>query len=91
MCDNSGNSPIAMADDSGENQNCLNLSHEEKDIIIRQLSQEVESLKQINKELSSERDNLLCEVSKLKFELEMSDLKRLNEERYFYINLLLFN
>ncbi|EEB10283.1 hypothetical protein Phum_PHUM029170 [Pediculus humanus corporis] len=50
-----------MADDSGENQNCLNLSHEEKDIIIRQLSQEVESLKQINKELSSERDNLLCE------------------------------
>lgn len=81
MCDISGDPPAAMAEELSGNSNCLNLSHEEKDIIIRQLSQEVEDLKQINKELSSERDSLLCEVSKLKFELEMSDLKRLNEER----------
>ncbi|KAK6634620.1 hypothetical protein RUM43_012021 [Polyplax serrata] len=82
MCDKSVDSPAIMAiNDTGENLNSLNLSHEEKDIIIRQLSQEVEDLKHLNKELSSERDSLLCEVSKLKFELEMSDLKRLNDER----------
>lgn len=81
MCDITEESSVAMVRNSGEIQDCLNLSHEEKDIIIRQLSQEVEELKQLNKGLSSERDSLLCEVSKLKFELEMSDLKRLNEER----------
>lgn len=82
MCDelDESSETVSLEEKSNE-KTSLNLSHEEKDIIIEQQGQEIEELKKSLKELSAERDLLLCEVSKLKFELEMSDLKRLNEER----------
>jgi len=70
-----------MADEDDEKANAFCLSHEEKDIIIEQQGQEIEELKKTIKDLSAERDLLLCDVSRLKFELDMSDLKRLGDER----------
>lgn len=81
MCDDNGEKSSIMDQDEIDDENCLVLSHEEKDIILEQQGQEIEELKKTLKDLSSERDTLLCEVSRLKFELEMSDLKRLNDER----------
>lgn len=81
-----------MADeDLAEDPNSLHLSHEEKDIIIEQQGQEIEELKHTIKELSAERDMLLCDVSRLKFELDMADLKRLSEDRYVYLSLVNVN
>lgn len=39
------------------------------------------------KEITSDRDKLLCEVANLRFELDMAELKRLPEDRlvYFYL------
>lgn len=53
---------------------------EEKDELISRLHSECESLKKDLEKSMQERDVLLCEVNRLKFELEMSDLKRLKEE-----------
>lgn len=80
MCDDQNEVHPSSKEANGV-ENSFILSHEEKDIIIQQQGQEIEELKQSLKELSTERDMLLCEVSKLKFELEMSDLKRLNDDR----------
>jgi len=50
--------------------------------LINRQSQEISDLKNNLKSVLSERDMLLCEVSRLKFEQEMADLKRLNDSRY---------
>ncbi|KAK7070638.1 hypothetical protein SK128_017575, partial [Halocaridina rubra] len=53
---------------------------EEKDERIDKLSKECEDLKKELENSLKERDVLLCEVNRLKFELQMSDLKRLKDE-----------
>ncbi|XP_071549504.1 uncharacterized protein [Panulirus ornatus] len=53
---------------------------EDKDELIAKLTSECESLKKELEKSMQERDVLLCEVNRLKFELQMSDLKRLKEE-----------
>ncbi|KAK3915214.1 Enhancer of mRNA-decapping protein 4-like protein [Frankliniella fusca] len=55
---------------------------EENVNLISRQSQEIATLKSELKEVLSERDMLLCEVSRLKFEMEMADLKRLHEGRH---------
>ena len=47
--------------------------------LIRRQNQEIEDLKHELDTVLTERDMLLCEVSKLKFEIEFADLKRINE------------
>lgn len=47
---------------------------EQRDLIL--------SLKRELDGVINERDLLLCEVSKLRFDLEMVELKRLQDERY---------
>lgn len=53
---------------------------EEKDELISRLRCECAGLKKDLEKSMQERDVLLCEVNRLKFELQMSDLKRLKEE-----------
>ncbi|XP_063220499.1 IQ motif and SEC7 domain-containing protein 1 isoform X9 [Bacillus rossius redtenbacheri] len=57
----------------------LRLSHERNIALIRKQCTEIESLKQELDAVVTERDMLLCEVSKLKFEFEISNLKRLRD------------
>lgn len=47
--------------------------------LIRRQNQEIEDLKHELDTVLTERDMLLCEVSKLKFEIEFADLKRIND------------
>ncbi|XP_015608473.1 IQ motif and SEC7 domain-containing protein 2 isoform X3 [Cephus cinctus] len=54
---------------------------EEKNQLISRQYAEIERLQRELSEVIGERDALLCEVSKLKFELEMADLKRLHDDR----------
>ena len=54
---------------------------EEKNQLISRQYAEIERLQRELAEIIGERDALLCEVSKFKFELEMSDLKRLQDDR----------
>lgn len=68
----------------------LRATVEEKVNVISRQSQEIASLKSELKAVLSERDMLLCEVSRLKFEMEMSDLKRLHEGRYVFVPANLF-
>lgn len=53
---------------------------EDKDALIAKLVSECDSLKKELEKSMQERDVLLCEVNRLKFEVQMSDLKRLKEE-----------
>lgn len=54
----------------------------QKDAIIREQRDQIMRLKRELEGLASERDLLLCENSNLRFELEMVELKRLQDERY---------
>lgn len=54
---------------------------EEKNQLIARQYAEIERLQREFSDVIGERDALLCEVSKLKFELEMADLKRLQDDR----------
>ena len=54
---------------------------EEKNQLISRQYAEIERLQSELAEVIGERDALLCEVSKFKFELEMADLKRLQDDR----------
>lgn len=54
---------------------------EEKNQLIGRQYSEIERLQRELAEVIQERDSLLCDVSKCKFELEMADLKRLQEDR----------
>lgn len=54
---------------------------EEKNQLISRQYAEIERLQRELTEIVGERDALLCEVSKFKFEREMTDLKRLHDDR----------
>lgn len=54
---------------------------EQKDQLIGRQYAEIERLQRELSEVIAERDALLCEVSKFKFELEIADLKRLQDDR----------
>lgn len=54
---------------------------EETLLIINQQCQQIEELKNKLDTVMTERDLLLCEVSRLKFELEIADLKRIHDDR----------
>lgn len=53
----------------------------QKEAIIRDQRDQIIRLKRELDGLASERDLLLCENSNLRFELEMVELKRLQDER----------
>lgn len=53
----------------------------QRDAIIREQTEQILRLKRELDGVASERDLLLCENSNLRFELEMVELKRLQEER----------
>ncbi|XP_066598251.1 IQ motif and SEC7 domain-containing protein 1 isoform X5 [Prorops nasuta] len=55
---------------------------EEKNQLITRQYAEIERLQRELTEVISERDALLCEVSKFKFEREMTDLKRLQDDSF---------
>lgn len=61
---------------------------EEKNQLISRQYAEIERLQRELSEVIGERDALLCEVSKFKFEREMTDLTRLLDDRYFLSSLL---
>lgn len=65
---------------SGETTDVETMLEEKNQLISRQYS-EIERLQRELAEIIAERDGLLCEVSKFKFELEMADLKRLHDDR----------
>lgn len=54
---------------------------QEKDHMIQRQFMEIEELRNQVLSLSQDRDQLSCEVSKLRFELEMSGLQRLRDVR----------
>lgn len=54
---------------------------DENRLIISQQCQQIEELKSKLDAIMTERDLLLCEVSRLKFELEIADLKRIHDDR----------
>lgn len=56
------------------------LSVNQKDVLIRQLIGERDINKKKLEKVEQERDALLCEVNRLKFELQISDIKRLGED-----------
>lgn len=53
----------------------------QRDQIIREQHEQIIRLKRELDGVASERDLLLCEVSNLRFEFEMVELKRLQDER----------
>ncbi|XP_034934125.1 IQ motif and SEC7 domain-containing protein 1 isoform X3 [Chelonus insularis] len=55
---------------------------EEKNRVIARQYAEIQGLQRELSEIIGERDALLCEVSKFKFELEMADLKRLHDDSF---------
>lgn len=57
----------------------------QRDAIIREQLDQIIRLKRELDGVATERDLLLCENSNLRFELEMVELKRLQDERYTYI------
>jgi peptidoglycan hydrolase CwlO-like protein len=59
----------------------LDATIEEKNQLISRQYAEIERLQRELTEVIGERDALLCDVSKFKFELEMADLKRLQDDR----------
>ena len=64
---------------------------EEKNQLISRQYAEIERLQRELSEVIGERDALLCEVSKFKFEREMTDLTRLLDDRYVPFKFVLFN
>ncbi|XP_058800519.1 IQ motif and SEC7 domain-containing protein 1 isoform X2 [Phymastichus coffea] len=55
---------------------------EEKNQLISRQYAEIERLQRELAEVIQERDALLCDLSKFKFELEMADLKRLQDDSF---------
>lgn len=68
----------------GEVIHFTKLPVKQKDILLSQLLGERDVLKNKLEKVEQERDSLLCEVNRLKFELQISDIKRLgsDEEKY---------
>lgn len=48
---------------------------------LQQQSRYIDDLRSQLSAIMAERDLLLCEVSRLKFELEIADIKRINDDR----------
>lgn len=65
-----------------ESKEELQKSLENNVAIIHRQCQEIQDLKNELDAVTTERDMLLCEVSKLKFEMEIADLKRLHDGWY---------
>lgn len=61
-----------------------NISLPNKSDVVKEQRDLILSLKRELDGVISERDLLLCEVSNLRFELEMVELKRLQDERYSF-------
>lgn len=80
MCEHNGGNRTPMAS-AGEPID-LNALLAQKDATIREQRDQIILLKRELDGLASERDLLLCENSNLRFELEMVELKRLQEERW---------
>uniref|UniRef100_A0A1Y1JRA8 SEC7 domain-containing protein n=1 Tax=Photinus pyralis TaxID=7054 RepID=A0A1Y1JRA8_PHOPY len=79
MCEynnNSGRAEMAGGDID------LNALLVQKDLHIREQHDQILRLKRELDGVASERDLLLCEVSNLRFELEMVELKRLQDESF---------
>lgn len=76
MCEHN-RAPMASAGEPLD----LNALLAQKDATIREQRDQIIRLKRELDGLASERDLLLCENSNLRFELEMVELKRLQEER----------
>jgi hypothetical protein len=74
-----GKAGLSLVFDSKED---LQKSLENNVAIIHQQCQEIQDLKNELDAVTTERDMLLCEVSKLKFEMEIADLKRLHDGWY---------
>lgn len=84
MCDNCGRSSMAgNSATSGGAADQIDLSAQlaEKDAFIREQRDHIIKLKRELDGVIGERDLLLCEVSNLRFELEMIELKRLQDDR----------
>lgn len=71
---------LKKSDSLADFSNVSRLSSEEKDSLILKLKNECDAVKKELHSTQQERDNLICEVNKLKFELQISDLKRLRED-----------
>lgn len=69
--------PRNMADPADDPKRII----EEKDKLIKRQFIRIEELESELAALREERDALLCDVNKLRFELEMSELKRLKDVR----------
>lgn len=67
-----------------ESKEDLQKSLENNVAIIHRQCQEIQELKNELDAVTTERDMLLCEVSKLKFEMEIADLKRLPDGWYVH-------
>lgn len=63
------------------NETNVNAIIDEKNHLITCQHAENERLTRELTERTAERDALLCELSKLKFELEIADIKRLHDDR----------
>ena len=74
-----------------ESEEQLQKSHENNVAIIHRQYQEIEELKHELDAVTTERDMLLCEVSKLKFEMEIADLKRLPDGWYVFVQIVLLS
>lgn len=71
----------AAEEEDGETPEDLEAMIEGKNQLIGRQYAEIERLQRELADIVGERDALLCEVSKFKFELEMADLKRLQDDR----------
>uniref|UniRef100_W8B7D4 Uncharacterized protein n=1 Tax=Ceratitis capitata TaxID=7213 RepID=W8B7D4_CERCA len=60
-------------------------------INVEELLRENRALREKLKEVTADRDHLLCEVSNLRLELDMSALKQLPEQRYVSTSFTYFN
>ncbi|XP_071054671.1 IQ motif and SEC7 domain-containing protein 1 isoform X8 [Onthophagus taurus] len=78
MCDYNGGRPLAIPGDTLD----VNTLLAQKDTIIRDQREQILRLKRELDGLASERDLLLCENSNLRFELEMVELKRVQDESF---------
>ncbi|CAB0007674.1 unnamed protein product [Nesidiocoris tenuis] len=68
--------PVATATADGSGFACQHV------FFLQQQTQYIEELRAQLSSVMTERDMLLCEVSRLKFELEIADLKRISDDRY---------
>lgn len=69
--------PVTAVNNINNNNNNNPTTH----LVIDEISTENYWLREKMKEISADRDRLLCEVANLRLELDMAELKRLPEDR----------